>query len=240
MPLNNKILITGTDSGLGKFLHQQIDSSVVINRRNVKKIKLNEDYKIIIHCAFNQKKFLTDRDSYYDYLFDNLLFTEKLLSLNYNLFIYISSIEVYKKNNFDLSIYFKKFAESLVNKKAKRFKILRCSMILGPTMRENHITKIFNNKNSTLSLSKNSEFNYILMEDILSYVQTLKKNEKNELIDFVSSKNIKLEKVVKLFSKKVNYGKFVYKTPRKFKNPIFKNYSYFLKNSETNLRNLYE
>lgn len=240
MHLNNKILITGVNSGLGKFLYQQIDSSVGINRQNVKEKKLNEDYNLIIHCAFNQKKSLTREENHYDYLFDNLLLTEKLLTLKYKLFIYISSIEVYKNDNSDLSIYFKRFAESLVVQKAKRFKILRCSMLLGATMRENHITKIINKKNPILSLSKNSEFNYILMEDILSYIQNIKKNENNEIIDFISSANIKLEKVVNLFSKKATYGKFTYRTPRKYKNPVFKNYIALNKNSLNNLKNFYD
>ena len=239
MHLNNKILVTGVDSGLGKFLFSNINNCIGLTRRNHNLLKKKNKYLKIIHCAFNQKKKLDKRDDYYQYLEDNLILTQKLLKLDYEYFYYISSIEVYKYAENDLSVYFKNFAESLVKKSKKNYKILRCSMILGPTMRENHITKIFSN-NQKISLSQNSSFNYILMDDILEYIFNHSHNKKNEIIDFVSNKNISLSTVIRKFRKKVKFGNYKYITPGKYQNPIYNKFIHFDKSSYTNLKNFYK
>ena len=51
---SNKILITGTKSGLGKFLNDNLPGCFTVTRENSKVSKI--DYDLIIHCAFNTKE----------------------------------------------------------------------------------------------------------------------------------------------------------------------------------------
>ena len=95
-------------------------------------------------------------------------------------------------------------------------------MILGPTMRDNHITKIKRNEN--LSLSGNSTFNYISMNNFkaaLSYNDLLMSKG---IFDFVSTDCLDLNNVKKLLNSSSITGSYIYDTPTKFENPIFKTF----------------
>ena len=72
MPSENNTLITGINSGLGKFLHEEIEGSIGLNRENKNKILSSVSLNgvdTIIHCAFNSKRDITD---HYAYLNDNI------------------------------------------------------------------------------------------------------------------------------------------------------------------------
>ena len=139
-----KFLITGTGSGLGKYLYENIPNTIGLNRNNFAEIK-TQSYDTIIHCAFNKENDITD---YKKYLDDNIFLTQQLKTLNYKKFVYISTIDIYQDFN-NSYIQFKKFSESMLNSTDL---ILRCSMMLGNTMKPNHVTKIKTNTDS-ISLS---------------------------------------------------------------------------------------
>ena len=72
-------LITGINSGLGKYLYENLPNTVGLNRStNFEAIK-HIKYDTIVHCAFNKEMQITD---YKKYLEDNILLTQKLKNCN--------------------------------------------------------------------------------------------------------------------------------------------------------------
>jgi hypothetical protein len=208
-----KILVTGISSGLGKYLHKNLLDSDGLDRENFNDVK-NKSYDLIIHCAFNKEKKVTD---YKKYLQDNILLTNDLKKINHKKFIYISTVDIYS-DEFSFYTEFKKFAETLIEPNDL---ILRCSMILGDDMKDNHLTKIYRNY-SEISLSSESNFNYILMDEILYFIRSSKFLKHCGIIDFVSKDSIKLEDLKKYFNSETRFGNYTYRTLDNFPNPIWK------------------
>jgi len=225
-----KFLITGIGSGLGKYLYNTIPNSLGLNRNNFNLIK-NEDFDTIIHCAFNKENIITNYKTYLD---DNIFLTQQLKKLNYSKFIYISTVDVYQTNP-TMYIHFKKFSETLMDNQDL---ILRCSMMLGDTMKSNHTTKLLNNEN-LIGLSEESEFNYILMEDLVEFFNSGDYKHHEGTIDFVSNNSVKLKDVKNLFNSTTKLGEHIYKNNLDFENPIFNLNKKYNKSSLENLKKYY-
>lgn len=224
-----KFLITGSDSGLGKFLIQNLPNSIGLNRYNYDSIK-NDFYDVIIHCAFNKENKISD---YKKYLDDNIFLTKKIKDISHQKFIYISSVDVYQENE---SIYsmFKKFSESMMSSEDL---ILRCPILLGPTMKKNHLEKIKNNEEITLS--KDSSFHYILMDDLLEFISKYDIKNLDGTIDFVPNNSIKLFDVMSFFGTNPRCGSHRYSSDYNFLKPIYTLFHQFDKSSKTNLEKYY-
>lgn len=205
-----KYIVTGTNSGLGKFLHETIPNSLGINRNNlssvISKIHSND---VIVHCAFNKTNNITN---YYDYLEDNIFLTKKLLELG-NRIIYISSVDTYKQNN--VYTMFKKFGESIICKNSNNL-VIRCPVLLGKYMKPNHLIKLRNN--DTLTLCGTSSFNYITYNDVFKFITT---TSLNGICDLISRDNVKLNDIKELFNSKTILGNYKYETTNQFDNPVY-------------------
>ncbi len=211
-------LITGSGSGLGKYLHDQL-GGVSFNRdgMNVK------ETDVIIHCAFNQTREINSKNLY-QYLLDNVFLTKKLANIPHKKFVYISSVDVYPKDNrkhsenevIDINqisgIYAitKIMSESLIQNLCQNFLILRCSALLGKDIRENSLIKIMKEKNPKLTLSSESVFNFILHKDILEFVKIGIDKNLQGVYNLSSSKNISLFQISELLGNKVCFGNYIY------------------------------
>ena len=209
----DKFLITGINSGLGKYLHENLPNSLGLNRNNFNLIK-DEEYDTIIHCAFNKENTITD---YKKYLDDNIFLTQRLKKLNYSKFIYISTVDVYQENP-TMYAHFKQFSETLLDENDL---VLRCPMMLGNTMKSNHATKLLSNIDS-LGLSGDSTFNYILMDDLVEFFVSKDYKQHKGIIDFVSNGLVKLEDVKNHFNSTTKLGDYTYQNNLEYSNPIFK------------------
>jgi hypothetical protein len=225
-----KFLITGIGSGLGKYLYNTIPNSLGLNRNNFNLIK-HEDYDTIIHCAFNKENIITDHKKYLD---DNIFLTQRLKTLNYSKFVYISTVDVYQQNP-NMYSTFKQLSETMMDKKDL---ILRCPMMLGDTMKPNHATKIKDNIES-LGLSGESKFNYLLMSDLLEFFISKDYKQYKGVIDFVANGLVKLEDVKQHFNSTTKLGEYVYENNLEFTNPIFKLNEKYNKSSLDNLKQYY-
>lgn len=227
-----KYLITGIKSGLGKYLYENLSDAIGLDRGGLNLIK-DEEYDIIVHCAFNKAQTLNDIGDYYNYLDDNIFLTQELLKLKYRKFIYISTVDIYptEPNTYGL---FKRFAESIIKQKPDII-ILRCSMILGKDTKPNHVTKLKNNQES-IGLSGNSTFNYILNEDILKFVESYSLRCPKGIIDFIPNKSIKLFSVREELKSTTELGNYTYDSDYQFPNPIYDLYEEFNKSSLDNLK----
>ena len=212
----NKFLITGTSSGLGKYLHGNL-GGIPINREKIQK----NGAEIIIHCAFNSQQSPKDIEQYFR---DNVLLTEELTNIPHKKFIFISSVDVYPKNSnrhiedeiIDInnadSLYVKTklLSEEVVKKNCPNFLILRCSALLGKDSRKNSLIKIIQGDSPTLTLSPDSSFNYILHKDVLEFIKLALEKDLEGTYNLTSSNNITLKEVSVLFNKKVKFGSYIY------------------------------
>lgn len=219
------ILITGSNSGLGKYLHKNLGgmgfdrNTSSEERERIKK----EGADVIIHCAFNSSKEINS-DSLYDYIEDNILLAKELVKLPQKKFIFISTIDVYPKDgkvhsedeaidvNSVEGLYAttKLVSESIVKRQCPNYLILRCGALLGKDSRKNSLIKIIEDKECVLTLSGNSKFNYVLHSDILEFIKFSIKKDIRGLYNAVSSESITLSEVAKIIRKKVSFGNYLY------------------------------
>jgi nucleoside-diphosphate-sugar epimerase len=213
-----QFLITGTSSGLGKYLHDHL-GGVSFKRDGVNV----EDAEVVIHSAFDRKREVTS-ENLYQYLLDNVFLTEKLVKLPHKKFIYISSVDVYPKNNtkhseneiIDInqisSAYAltKLMAESIIQSLSPNFLILRCSALLGRDAKENSLIKMIKQENPTVTLSAESVCNFILHIDVLKFIHTAVEKNLQGIYNIVASKNITTGEIAELLEKKITFGNYVY------------------------------
>ena len=208
----NRILVTGAGSGLGKYIASQIEC-VAMTRENRQEILAKykrKPFDLIIHCAFNSSK---STKNYYKLVEDNIFLTKNISLIPHHKFVFLSSVDIYRDEE---SLYktTKLMAESVVMKLTTRPLILRCGAILGDTMRKNNFQKIIEDQSPEVSLSAMSTFNYILQEDILSFIDESYRNKYTGIVDFVSSGNITFGQVAEVLKKDVKFGDYTYETPK--------------------------
>lgn len=219
-----KILVTGANSGLGKYLCE-LFSAVPFTRQDFKSFNYNQDVDLVIHCAFNVSKNIKSSE-FSGYIEDNLLLTKKLLNLKYKKFVFISSIDVYPKSNEihtesedficdkieGLYGLFKVISEKLAINSAKDYLILRPTALLGRYCRKNSLIKILSEETPSLTLTPDSEFNYILYEDIFKFIKNAQEKNISGIFNICANDNITLAEIVKKFTpnKKIRFGNYKY------------------------------
>ena len=164
---NSNIIVTGVKSGLGKYIHEGYPGSLGLRRNNLTSVlqsSASRDIDTIIHCACNKSK-----DNYYDLYNDNLKLVETLCNIPHKNFVFISSIDVYSKEENIYSM-MKKVAESIVENKSNNFLTLRISALLGKYMKKNNICRVIFDENPTLSLTSDSTYSLISYEHIYQII----------------------------------------------------------------------
>jgi dTDP-4-dehydrorhamnose reductase len=236
-----KILVTGTNSGLGKYINNILPNSIFLNRKNRKTIiKSREEYDIIIHCAFNTKNAgRKDVKDVFSYIDDNILLTNELTSIRHKKFVYISSIAVYDEL---ISPYMqtKIYAESIVQNKSNNPLIVRCSSLLGRHMRKNTLTKIITEEKPKITLAKNSTYNLINHEDVLNFISDSCKKKVSGIFDFVASDYLVLEEICNYLNAKVEYGNYIFATNRTSNSNLINTFPKYNKSSWESLKYLIE
>lgn len=204
---NKKILITGITSGLGKYIHKNIPNSTGLTRDN-RHYLLDDEYDLIIHCAFSNER-TESIDDYYEFIDGSILLTNDLVKVKHKKFVYISSLEVYNEP-FTGYRFGKLCSEAIVNKKANSPLMLRIPAMLGIDIRKNTVTKILTEDKPKLTLSADSTFNYILHSDLLNFI--LKASDETGIVNFTSGGNITLKRVNEIFNGNPIWGDYTYIT----------------------------
>lgn len=225
---HNPILISGTGSGLGKHLHDHF-KGVAFSRgtplTEVLDQAKQQPFTAIIHAAFNPRQDISS-SNLQSYLDDTILLTKKLLQVPHHYFIFISSGDVYPKNDEphledeDIklkevdSIYglTKLISESLVQENARDFLILRPTALLGQYARRNSLTRILLEENISLTLSEQSTFNYILHSDVAEFIEKALSLRLTGTYNIAASSNISLGEVAQFFKRPVQFGNYTYRT----------------------------
>lgn len=219
-----KFLISGAQSGLGKHLFEIFGGISLTRETSKAKIdNLKKGVDIIIHAAFNSSKSI-DSNNLYSYLEDNIFLTEKLIKIPHKKFIFISSVDVYPKDEkihtedeaIDIDsvrgIYAltKLMSESLIKEKSSNHLILRCSSLIGKYARKNTLIKIRTEEKPILTLSPDSFLNYILHTDVSEFIKISIEKDLQGIYNLVSSENITIKEVAELLKKEVTFGNYIY------------------------------
>tara|TARA_R110002096_G_scaffold435508_1_gene661124 strand:+ start:7326 stop:8063 length:738 start_codon:yes stop_codon:yes gene_type:complete len=208
---NSNIIVTGVGSGLGKYIHEESPGSLGLRRDNLTSIiqsATSRNIDTVIHCACNKSK-----DNYYDLYNDNLKLVETLCSMPHKNFVFISSIDVYSKEENVYSM-MKRVAESIVKERSNNFLTLRVSALLGKYMKKNNICRVIFDKDPTLSLTNDSTYSLLSYEHIYQIISKSIEKNINGTYDVVAKSPISMGQIVKRCNKEKNttFGGYKYLT----------------------------
>ena len=222
-------LITGSRGNLGKFLHKNV-WSLGLHRQNWDEIK-KYTYDTIVHCA---NDFSPDKSESQLYR-DNITLTRKLCKLPHKLFVFISSIDVYPKADYQyLDIHSDQLdtnnisstygqsklqCEYIVQQMCPSWIIIRPSSLMG--YKQNSLTKVVQNKK--ISLSASSIMNCVLYEDVFLTIKYLtKKGIKNKIFNLVADKNVCIQEVVDKYEFSSHIGDYEYRCGNIYGEKLYK------------------
>ncbi|MDC3037794.1 hypothetical protein OA091_00305 [Candidatus Pelagibacter sp.] len=211
------IYITGTSSGLGKFLIKNIHNSKKFYRNKKNNIKKNS---ILIHSAFFKKINNESKINFEINKQQTLNLFKKIKNSNFETIILISTIDIYKKDFLKNSyVVLKKKLETEI-KKRKKFYIFRCGLLIGRQMKKNSFYKLIRAKSKTkIPLSSKSSIYLTSYKDILTAIKKIieQKKIKNDIYNLITKqkfyfKNFENKNIIfgdyQLNYKKINNTKF--------------------------------
>ena len=221
-----KILITGTSSGLGSFLYENMKSSKY-DRHNHDRYK-NQIWDLIIHTATNNSK-VTNLDDLFDYKNSNITLTEKITKLKYKKLIFTSTTQVYQdlnpqltkehnfneifahKNNF--YSHTKLISESIIMNSNPKNIILRLGSMVGKNMKKNNVYKILFEDLFDLTLTPDSKLAFIDHDEVLKFIKIILDKNLSGVFNFTRNDRISIKGICEHFKKIPNkYGKFFFES----------------------------
>lgn len=231
-------IVTGIKSGLGRFLHEQFQGIGYSRGDSLEIIRKNatQPFEAIIHCAFNVNRGIHSLN-FQSYIQDNLGLLQQLLAIPHRKFIFVSSADVYPKadkiwqENDEFLIeeienlygLMKITAEAMISNQASNYLILRPTALLGKYSRPNSLIRILLENNIKLTLSSESTFNYILHEDVMSFIKVALQQDLQGVFNLAADNNILLKDVEALTDHHIHFGSYVYNTAQ-LNNQKAKNY----------------
>lgn len=244
------ILITGTKSGIGKYIHEQIGGAEFTRQSDIEKMK-KQSFEIIIHCAFNYlpTRFVTN-ENLMQYYSDNVLLTQELLQIPHRYFVFFSTVDLYPLDGQThseeeilyadqmRSIYgtTKLISESLIMSRAGQFLILRPTSLLGRHMRKNNFLRLAENDHPVLTLHPESVFNFVLYSDIFGFLKTALSRAETGIFNLASSNGISLAKIAEILGKNPVFGDYRHEAGNISNQKAVQMYPAFNKSSEDVLK----
>ena len=194
-----KILITGTTSGLGKYLAENIECDT-FNRDCPIPDKF---YDVIINCAYDHKS--------ENELEDNINLIERILTIPCGYLLHMSSIDVYRPES-SLYAYTKLEIERLIRSSFDNYCILRLGKLVGSYMRRDNLVKMFTGEQ--MSLSPESSFCLMSYENLLEYIDTnFIESVASGLTMNFGSKRVTLKEIANTFGLDPKWGEYTYISP---------------------------
>ena len=212
MPGKNKTLVTGSKKGLGKFLASRYNG-IGLTRENSADVLMknaSEQFGHIIHCANDDQS-------------PELL--KNVLQLKHRHFVFISSSDVYPDNGAfhtesealdplaARSPYAKRKieCEKLVEYGSLNPVIIRPVSLLGPSECGRSLHCLLTDAHPVLSLTANSEWNFVGYEDVLDCIQAQIETKQIGPVNLARAQNVRVEEIAAYLGKSPNYGSFCYR-----------------------------
>lgn len=193
-------LITGTNSGLGKWLSMQFPNCDKLTRKNSPAEFNGNEYDLIIHCAASVQH-CGWSDVSISLFEDNVFLTKEMVKIPHKKFILISSIDESKNSPYGIS---KRISEVIVRDSCNDYLVLRPSSLIGDGMRKNTFQKII--KGEDIALTSNTVMNYVLYEDVLCAI----KEGYSGIKVLRSNDDMTIGEVTGVFEKNINFGSIHY------------------------------
>ena len=199
-------LVTGTSSGLGRYLRASLGGDAFVRESDA--VCLSAPYKYLIHCGFGRPN---DYASISEYIDSQLHQFHQLLPLYDSKFVFISSVEVLAKHSMDSNpyAYAKSIIESELSSMSSNVLILRPGLLFGPGMRPNQLLRICIEDSPHLSLAPSSSFGIVFYHQVLDCILS----DTSGIINLASQPYVTLAEVASLFNNKPLWGSYIYQTP---------------------------
>lgn len=214
--MKKKILISGTSSGLGRYLLKRFNG-YKFYRKSMNQQISNTKWDLIIHCAFDSKTFdIVNSEKYIQDNIANALYLSNLKGKK----IFMSTAQVYEKNKLTkrseidyinpkkLSIYplSKYICEQFFDDQDI---VLRLGSIIGNNMRKNTVFKLLNIKKPKISLDKTSKFSFVTYDEIFEIINLLLNKKKSGIFNLLRDDYTTLEQIQKIFKVgNVKFGRY--------------------------------
>jgi nucleoside-diphosphate-sugar epimerase len=196
------ILISGTSSGLGRFIAKYSRDAEVLNRgTSVSDVRSSgRCYETIIHCAASiSHAGWTDVDL--RFLDDNIFLTRQLIDVPHDRFVYVSSIDQKRDTVYGIS---KRISERIVATSCKSWLIVRPSGLIGNGMKFNTFRKI--QEGMPIALTRESIMNYVPYAAVLSTIQSCT----DGVVTVSAAANVTMGQVAAMFQHNIQYGSVHY------------------------------
>jgi nucleoside-diphosphate-sugar epimerase len=212
------ILVSGTSSGLGRYLCGRFEA--VAFRRSAPVDDYRQlEYDAVIHCAFRSQRVVRSADLF-DYFDDNTLLTLRLASLRFRKFIFLSTVDVYprtgKVHREDEEISLadqespygitKLLSEAAVRRLSSKSLILRVTSMIGEYTRPTMLARLLLEPNSSLSVSADSHFNFINHSDVGDFVEASLKLDLTGTFNLASASNVVLKDLAEELGLRPKFG----------------------------------
>ena len=221
-----KYWITGSGSGLGKYLLQNLDSSQAFDPRT-SLAQVNSDHIeeiTLINCGF--KRILHGQKVSYGDFHSNILLQHQLSQLPFKRVILCSSVDVYPSDDVinietrqitnsnvkSIYSYQKLLNENFFLTANSNTTVIRLPMIFGNGCQDNSVTKIISG--SQLTLSHDSVINVIDYYSIMLFIGGIEKNSLSGIFNLVASQNSRLDSLASHLKRDIKYGSYRYITPK--------------------------
>ena len=239
-------IVLGAKGFLGveivNFLKAKNYKVLSVTSKNYRSLK-GATSKILINSNGNTYRFKANKNPQWDFKKSFLSVCNSVNDFEYELYIYISTVDVYDvKNNIrnnsekrqikilklDTYAFHKWLAERYVERNTKNYLIFRLGSLIGPNMKKGPIVDLI--KKNSIFMSLNSKLTIISKSTAVSLIyKILKLRIKNEIFNITGSGNFLLQNLKKRFknvkilnSNKYNYDINIGKIKRYSKIPTSK------------------
>ena len=213
--INNKILISGCSSGIGKYLSNKIKCTKY-NRNKDFSLYNKTKWDLIIHAGFYAG------NSNLQKTFDSIYHSYCLSRLKSKRYFFLSSAIVYENNKtnvesskLNISHSFSNYCKAKIISESffdlKKTIIIRLGSIVGKNMRKNTIYKIMFENKPKIKLSGESLNSFIAYSEVLEFINQSQKKNLHGIYNLLRTDYIKLSKISKLMKKNVKFGKIYFK-----------------------------
>lgn len=226
-----KLLVTGTDSGLGKYLHRHFQCDGLARGGS---LSLKTKYHAVIHCAVSTVKDIT-HNNLSAYVDDNVSLTKQLCSsVLCKKFIYISTVDVYpQRDDYHwkesdeivlstspplLGVYAitKLISEAVVMDNSPNWLILRCSTLLNTYARRNNSTmKMLDTMtHGDVFVHGSSVACFVLASDVATFIEMSIRDNLTGIYNVAGTEYTSLYEMAELLGSDVTFGDYVYSIGR--------------------------
>tara|TARA_Y100001934_G_scaffold282880_1_gene399011 strand:- start:13005 stop:13754 length:750 start_codon:yes stop_codon:yes gene_type:complete len=214
----NRILVSGTQSGLGASLLNWLGTDSLTRTDNPADLWARPTYDAIVHCAID----LTGDNS--KLITKNVALLNDVMRIPHRLFVQISSVDVYpntegkRRESDELSAIpkdgsyraVKLACELAIGNTDNPILVLRPTALIGKTARPNSLIKMMHDPNCCLTLSPKSIFNYVRHRQVSEFIKVAIRNGYTGIYNIASTGNLRLDEVAAIVGARPEYGHYNY------------------------------